>query len=51
MKRWNALPVETQERIIGRKKLSDIELNDAEKPPFAHNALTRSRKTVKKLKF
>lgn len=40
MKRWNALPVETQERIIGRKKLSDIELNDAEKPAFAHNALT-----------
>src|ERR1700683_5255237 len=26
MKGWNALPVETQERIIGRKKLSDIEL-------------------------
>ncbi len=27
MKGWNALPVETQERIIGRKKLSDIELS------------------------
>jgi putative iron-dependent peroxidase len=40
MKGWNALPVETQERIIGRKKLSDIELSDAEKPTFAHNALT-----------
>ncbi len=40
MKGWNALPVETQERIIGRKKLSDIELKDAEKPPYAHNALT-----------
>ena len=40
MKGWNALPVETQERIIGRKKLSDIELSDAEKPAFAHNALT-----------
>ena len=26
MKAWNALPVEAQERIIGRKKLSDIEL-------------------------
>ncbi len=40
MKAWNALPTETQERIIGRRKLSDIELSDAEKPPFAHNALT-----------
>jgi porphyrinogen peroxidase len=40
MKGWNALPVETQERIIGRRKLSDIELSDAEKPAFAHNALT-----------
>ena len=40
MKGWNALPVEEQERIIGRRKLSDIELSDAEKPAFAHNALT-----------
>lgn len=39
MKGWNALPVETQEKIIGRKKLSDIELSDAEKPSYAHNAL------------
>jgi putative iron-dependent peroxidase len=37
---WNALPVEEQERIIGRKKLSDIELDDAVKPTSAHNALT-----------
>jgi len=37
---WNALPVEQQERIIGRTKLSDIELDDAVKPTFAHNALT-----------
>jgi porphyrinogen peroxidase len=39
MKAWDALPVEAQERIIGRKKLSDIELSDAEKPISAHNAL------------
>ncbi|HVY14226.1 MAG TPA: Dyp-type peroxidase [Rhodopila sp.] len=38
--RWNMLPVEEQERIIGRKKLSDIELDDAVKPTSAHNALT-----------
>ena len=40
MKAWNAIPVETQELIIGRRKLSDIELTDAEKPDYAHNALT-----------
>ena len=37
---WNALPVEQQENIIGRKKLSDIELDDTVKPDYAHNALT-----------
>jgi putative iron-dependent peroxidase len=40
MSRWNALSTEQQERIIGRKKLSDIELSDAVKAPFAHNVLT-----------
>jgi putative iron-dependent peroxidase len=40
LKKWNALPVEDQERIIGRTKLSDIELDDAVKPTSAHNALT-----------
>jgi Dyp-type peroxidase family len=37
---WNAVPVEEQEKIVGRTKLSDIELDDAVKPTFAHNALT-----------
>jgi porphyrinogen peroxidase len=37
---WNAVPVEEQERIVGRTKLSDIELDDAVKPTSAHNALT-----------
>lgn len=37
---WNALPIEAQEKIIGRTKLADIELDDAVKPSFAHNALT-----------
>jgi putative iron-dependent peroxidase len=40
IKAWNALPVERQEEIIGRKKLSDIELEDSVKPTYAHNALT-----------
>jgi putative iron-dependent peroxidase len=37
---WNRLPTEAQERIIGRTKLSDIELDDSIKPTSAHNALT-----------
>jgi putative iron-dependent peroxidase len=37
---WNALPVEAQERVIGRTKLSDVELDDDVKPSSAHNALT-----------
>lgn len=37
---WNCVPVCEQERIIGREKLSDIELSDAAKPSYAHNALT-----------
>ena len=36
---WNALSTEAQERIIGRTKLSDIELDDSVKPTSAHNAL------------
>src|SRR6202011_2354925 len=37
---WNALSTEAQERIIGRTKLSDIELDDSIKPTSAHNVLT-----------
>jgi putative iron-dependent peroxidase len=37
---WNALSTEVQERIIGRTKLSDIELDDSIKPTSAHSALT-----------
>ncbi len=37
---WNALPTEAQERIIGRTKLANVELDDAIKPSSAHNALT-----------
>lgn len=36
---WNKLPVERQEQIIGRTKLSDVELDDNVKPTYAHNAL------------
>jgi porphyrinogen peroxidase len=37
---WNALATEYQEKVIGRTKLSDIELDDSVKPTSAHNALT-----------
>ena len=37
---WNSLSVETQERIIGRTKLSDIELDEAVKPSSSHSSLT-----------
>ena len=37
---WNALPVEEQEKVIGRRKFNDVELSDEEKPKNAHNAVT-----------
>ncbi|MEV8092308.1 Dyp-type peroxidase [Streptomyces nigra] len=37
---WNTLPVEAQERIVGRTKLSDIELDDSTRPADSHVALT-----------
>jgi putative iron-dependent peroxidase len=40
LQKWNQVPVEQQERFVGRCKLSDIELDDAVKPAYAHNALT-----------
>jgi putative iron-dependent peroxidase len=48
---WNALPVEMQERIIGRRKLSDVELSDADKPSYAHNALTNIEKNGRQLQI
>ncbi|HVJ55606.1 MAG TPA: Dyp-type peroxidase [Aliidongia sp.] len=48
---WNALPTETQERIIGRAKLSDIELDDSIKPSCAHNALTQIVENGREIKI
>jgi porphyrinogen peroxidase len=48
---WNALSTEAQERIIGRTKLSDIELDDAVKPTCAHNALTTIVENGKEMKI
>jgi putative iron-dependent peroxidase len=36
---WEALSVEQQEKVVGRTKLSDIELSDDDKPSNSHVAL------------
>jgi len=51
LKKWNTLPIEQQEKIIGRTKLSDIELDDDVKPSFAHNALTTIMEDGKQLEI
>src|ERR1700722_12845718 len=51
MKGWNALPVETQERIIGRRKLSDIELDEGGKPSSSHSSLTTIEENGKEMKI
>ncbi|MGA2374654.1 MAG: Dyp-type peroxidase [Candidatus Sulfotelmatobacter sp.] len=48
---WNGLSTEAQERIIGRTKLSDIELDDSVKPTSAHNALTTIVENGKEIKI
>jgi porphyrinogen peroxidase len=48
---WNALPIEAQERIIGRTKLSDIELDDMVKPSWAHSALTVIEENGREIKI
>ena len=40
MSGWNALTTEAQEKIIGRKKVSDIELEESVKPSCSHSSLT-----------
>ncbi len=51
MARWNALSTEEQERIVGRQKLTDIELSDEVKPSSAHNALTTIVEDGKEVKI
>jgi len=48
---WNSLPTETQERIIGRRKSSDIELDDTARPTSAHAALTTIVEGGKEMKI
>ncbi|MBO9661644.1 Dyp-type peroxidase [Dokdonella sp.] len=51
LKAWEAVPVEQQERIIGRKKLSDIEFADAAKASYAHNVLTSIEENGEEVKI
>jgi putative iron-dependent peroxidase len=48
---WNALKAEYQEGVIGRTKLTDIELADSAKPSYAHNVLTKIVEGGKEVKI
>jgi putative iron-dependent peroxidase len=48
---WNKLSTEAQEKIIGRTKVADIELDDSVKPSSAHNALTVIEENGKEIKI
>jgi porphyrinogen peroxidase len=51
MNGWNALSTEAQEKIIGRKKLSDIELDESVKPTSSHSSLTTIEEDGKEMKI
>jgi porphyrinogen peroxidase len=48
---WNSLPTEKQEKIVGRTKLNDVELDDKVKPNYAHNALTKIVENGREIKI
>ncbi len=48
---WNKLPTEAQEKIIGRTKVADIELDDSVKPTSAHSALTTIEEEGREIKI
>ena len=41
---WRALPTEVQEKYVGRRKYSDLELSDEEKDPRAHNIISQDNR-------
>lgn len=51
LKKWDAIPTEVQEHIIGRRKLSDIELAENAKPSYAHNVLTNIEENGQQLQI
>jgi putative iron-dependent peroxidase len=48
---WNNISTEAQEKIIGRTKVANIELDDSVKPTSAHNALTVIEENGKEIKI
>lgn len=40
LKAWKSLPINEQEKVIGRSKADDIEMSDDEKPSNSHSALS-----------
>ncbi|WP_447982504.1 Dyp-type peroxidase [Achromobacter kerstersii] len=48
---WNSLSVESQEGIIGRHKLSNVELDDDIKPASSHSALTTLEENGEEVKI
>jgi porphyrinogen peroxidase len=48
---WNSISTDAQEKIIGRTKVADIELDDEVKPTSAHNALTVIEENGKEIKI
>jgi putative iron-dependent peroxidase len=48
---WEKLSTEAQERIIGRKKLSDIELDESVKPSCSHSSLTTIEENGQEIKI
>jgi porphyrinogen peroxidase len=48
---WNSISTEAQEKIIGRTKVADIELDDSVKPTSAHNALTVIEENGREIKI
>jgi porphyrinogen peroxidase len=51
LKAWNTLSTEAQERIIGRTKLSDIELDESIKPTSSHSSLNTIVENGKEVKI
>jgi len=51
LKGWNALSTEAQERIIGRTKVADIELDDSVKPTSSHSSLNTIVENGKEVKI
>lgn len=51
LKKWNAMPTEAQEDVVGRKKLSDIELPESKKKSWAHNVLTNIEENGEQLQI